>query len=234
MLFKSTPSLVSAAAVLLSTTACSAGEAENTHANIDPAENRVAITASSESKPANTAGTDGADDRPVRISTEQDKNALKMAEGACKASDFKQFLRAFSASWLVQERYTASRVDFGTVGSSRAMPMRQYLDQNNFPFAPMDNSYVTAESARFFDSDPDANWRKLVFVQLEFNTSSGNRQRVDWVSGVFERNLDPPPSDLEEGLGELLQPGSSGYVLFEPTVSCWQLTQDVNNPPEQP
>jgi hypothetical protein len=224
--------LLPMALLVTPTASCSAGGADEANASQDQAKDTAKAPAQPAKAP-NSAGTDGADDRPVRRETELDRNSLQMAEGACRSQDFKTFLRAFSASWLVREKYTAARVQFGSVGRSRPMYARQYLDQNNFPFAPMDNSYVTAESAMLFDMDPDAGWRKLAFVELEFNTSSDNRQRVDWVTGLFERNLDPPPDDLEEGLGKLIQPEASGYVLFEPSNECWLLTQDIVNPREE-
>lgn len=218
-------------AILLLTAACSGGEdgtrAEQ-KADITVLREDAALGDASVASEANTAGTDGADDRPRREMTESDRLSLGFAKDACKFNDFDGFFSAFIRSWAVRERYTAAKVQFGTAGRSRPMPMRQYLDQNNFPIAPMDMSYVTTESANMFDVND--NWKSLVFVELAFETASDNRQRVDWVSGKFERNLDPPPAYLEEGLGKLLEVKNRGYVLFEPTDSCWELTQDVLMP----
>jgi hypothetical protein len=218
-------------AILLLMASCSDGQAshkaEQTANTAISGDGAVLADAGSASQ-GNTAGTDGADDRPRREFTESDRLSIEMAENDCKFNEFAGFFRAFSRSWAVRERYTAVNVQFGSAGASRRMPMRQYLDQNNFPIAPMDNGYVTAESAMKFDLDGDnADWRSLVFVELSFETASDNRQRVDWVAGTFERNLDPPPAYLEEGLGKLLKAKSRGYLLFEPTDKCWELTQDV-------
>jgi hypothetical protein len=34
------------------------------------------------------------------------------------------------------------------------------------------------------------------------------------------------------GLGNLVQEtGSGGYLLFRPTATCWELVDDIRNPP---
>ena len=179
---------------------------------------------------ANTAGTDGADDRPRRTMTESDRLSLEMAQGACRSGDFNGFFLAFAGSWAVRDKYMAGKVNFGQEGRSRAMPRQQYLDQNNFPVSPIDFYWATADSYRNFEAngdDPD----KLVYVQLEFNTASDNRRRVDWTPGIFEAHVDTTGKEFGDGLGELVeQTGPGGYLLFYPTDDCWELVEDISVP----
>lgn len=217
--------------LLASTSACGGEAKEPREAGGSDAK---PVAAPAERAP-NTAGADGADDRPVRKMTESDTLFLEMAEGACKSDDFKSFFRAFGGSWAVREKYTADAIIFGMASKSYPKPRRRYLDQNDFPISPMDNAYATAESVMLFDSKPNASWRDLSYVQLEFNTASDNRQRVDWLPGIFEKHQSPPPPELEEGLGKMVQEtGGGGVLLFSPTKTCWELTQDVQNPFYQP
>jgi hypothetical protein len=179
----------------------------------------------------NTAGTDGANDRPDFKVTESDRLSLDMARQACRANDFKTFFQAYARSWLVRENYTAETVRFGEEGNTRDKSRRNYVDGQLFPIGILDNGWVTAETMRQFDADPEFNWRNSRYMELEFNTASDNRQRVDYQAGIFERNLDPPPPELEEGLGAMIEPiGPGGYLLFYPTDTCWELVQDASNP----
>ena len=218
--------------LLLSSAAACGGEAKETQA-VDGS-NASPVAATTGNAP-NTAGTAGADDRPVRTTTESDTLFLEMADGGCKSHDFRSFFWAYSGSWAVREKYTAETITVGMAGQSRPKPRRGYLDQNDFPIAPMDYEFVTAESAGLFESKRNASWRDLSYVQLEFNTASDNRQRVDWLPGIFQKHLTPPPPELEEGLGDMVRKtGGGGTLLFSPTKTCWELTQDVQNPMPQP
>lgn len=218
-----------AALTIMAMTACS-GEAENKAATAGPA--------GAAAPPAQTpkaAAPDSAENRPARTMTKSDRLTLEMADRACQSEDFSTFFRAYSGSWAVRERHTSAMVQFGVTGQSRAMPRRQYLDQNLYPLAPMDNAYATADSVQRFDGKVGASWRDLTYVELEFNTASDNRRRIDWLPGIFEMHLTPPPPELEEGLGKLVQQtGDGGTLLFRPTASCWELAEDIQNPPYQP
>lgn len=197
------------------------------------AKETAAAAAPAAARAPNTAGTDGADDRPRRVMTESDRLWLEMAEGGCRTDDFGSFLRAYGGSWAVREKYTAATVQFGTRGRSRAMPRQQYLDQNNFPITPIDYFWGTADSYRNFEANGD-DPSKLVYVQVEFNTAADNRRSVEWIPGIFQKDLNPPPPELQEGLGELVQQtGAGGQLLFYPTDTCWELVQDIGNPPFQ-
>ena len=178
------------------------------------------------------AVADKSDAAARRTPSESDRLALELAEAACKAVDFGPFFRAFGSSWAVREKYAASSVRVGVEGHSVDVPKRRYLDQNDYPVSPMDNDYVTAESATLFGSKAGTTWRDLRYVSVEFNTANDNRRRVDWLPGIFDKNLDPPPPGLEEGLGALVrQTGAGGYLLFYPTKDCWELVSDIRNAP---
>ena len=46
--------------------------------------------------------------------------------------------------------------------------------------------------------------------------------------GPAAKHLNPPPPDLEEGLGRMIrQTAPGGYLLFYPTKGCWELVSDV-------
>jgi hypothetical protein len=222
------------AALTVTLTGCGSGiadEAAPDKAGAGAGATDAAAAAPVAARAPNTAGTDGADDRPRRVMTESDRLWMQTAEGACQTDDFGTFLRAYGGSWAVREKYTAATVQYGTRGRSRAMPRQQYLDQNNFPITPVDYYWGTADSYRNFEAngnDPS----KLVYVQIEFNTAADNRRSVEWIPGIFQKDLNPPPPELEEGLGDLVQQtGNGGQLLFYPTATCWELAQDISNPP---
>jgi hypothetical protein len=218
---------VVAALLLLSGTACGK-EAAATRAADSPEAPPV-------SKAARTPDAADGATPPARTMTESDRLFLEMADGACNAVDFPSFFRAFSGSWAVRDKYTAATVTHGVTGKSAAQPRRSYLDRNVFPIAPMDYEFVTAESAARFERKPEASWRDLSYVQLEFNTANDNRHRIDWLPGIFQKHQTPPPPELEEGLGELVRAtGGGGTLLFFPTTTCWELVEDVRNPMPQP
>jgi hypothetical protein len=172
---------------------------------------------------------------PARTMTESDRLFLEMADGACNAVDFPSFFKAFSGSWAVRAKYTAATVEQGVTGQSRSETRRDYLGRDAFPVAPMDYEFVTAASAAAFEAKPDASWRDLSYVRLEFNTANDNRRRVDWLPGIFQKHQTPPPPELEEGLGELVRAtGGGGTLLFYPTETCWELVGDMRNPAPQP
>jgi len=222
----SIPAILAIMTSLVASAACS-GEPQDP-ARPAPVE---AVPAPGPAAIPNTAGTDGAQDRPRRVLTQSDRLRLEMAEGACRSQDFKSFFIAFTGSWAVRERYTAAEVGFGETGKSHKLTRRQYLDRNHYPLATIDYFFVTAETAMLFDEnggDSDV----LRYVLPEFNQAADNRARVDWLPGVFEKDLTPVPDDIGDGLGDLVQEtGSGGYLLFHPTADCWELVEDISNPP---
>ena len=219
-----------AALALFAVTACGSEAAGTT----DAADSAAQTAAPHSDRVANDPGA-AASGKAERTMTESDRLFLEMADRACNAVDFESFFKAYSGSWAVRAKYTAATVTHGATGKSRAEPRRSYLDQNAFPIAPMDYEFVTAESAAAFETKPDASWRDLSYVQLEFNTANDNRRRVDWLPGIFQKHQTPPPPELEEGLGELVRAtGGGGTLLFFPTETCWELVEDVRNPMPQP
>ncbi len=210
----------------ISTGACGSENADASAAVATPAP--VAQAEGAEAAVVETQ-TAAARDRPVM--TESDTIRLQMAEAACRQNDFKGFFKAFTGSWAVRERYTADQVSFGQTGQSRRLSRQTYADEDRYPVATMDYFYVTSESAAQFDrngGDP----KSLRYVQIEINQAGDGRNRVDWLPGIFEKDLTPPPRDLGDGLGDLVQEtGSGGYLLFRPTATCWELVDDIRNPP---
>lgn len=219
-----------AALALFAVTACGS-EAAGT---ADATDSAAPIAASQAGRAADGAGAAAASGQAGRTMTESDRLFLEMADGACEAVDFPAFFKAFSGSWAVRAKYTAATVTQGMTGKSSAQPRGAYLNRNDFPIAPMDYEFVTAESAAAFEAKPDASWRDLSYVQLEFNTANDNRRRVDWLPGIFQKHQTPPPPELEEGLGALVRAtGGGGTLLFFPTETCWELVEDVRNPMPQ-
>lgn len=161
--------------------------------------------------------------------SESDRLILEMAANACRTGDFRQFFQAFTRSEAVRERHTAKTVEFGTEGSTYRMPVRRYLDDHHYPLGIIDYAWMTRESAMLYEMDdvpPPV--EKVRYVQLIFETASDNRQRVEWLPGVFEKNLGRNLEDLGDGIGELVEPsGPGGYLLFFPTRDCWELVSDV-------
>jgi hypothetical protein len=187
--------------------------------------------------PASPREIPGGGVSPAEVATrsppgESDRLRLDMAEAACRARDFQGFFFAFSGSAAVRARYTAAEVGTGVRGSSRLVTRRDYLDQQSYPIATIDMAFVTAASAAAFARGEGADPKLLRHVELAFNEASDNRQRIDWTPGIFEKDLDPPPPHLEEGLGALVEAtGPGGTLLFRPTATCWELFEDVRNPP---
>jgi hypothetical protein len=161
--------------------------------------------------------------------SESDRLILEMAASGCRTGDFKQFFQAFTRSDVVRERYTAKTVEFGTEGSAYQMPARRYLGDRHYPLGIIDYYWMTRESAMLYDmDDAPPPVEKVRYVQLTFDTASDNRQRVEWLPGVFEKNLGRNLEELGDGIGDLIeQSGPGGYLLFFPTKDCWELVSDV-------
>lgn len=206
-------------------------DADNPQIAAEPT--NAAVAPPSQARQPNTAGAGGADERPVDVVTESDRLRLEMAVGACRDRDFGAFFQAFAGSSAVRAIYTANSIRFGEVGKSRVIKRKQYQQQKHFPLATIDYFYVTAESAMLFDTKGQ-NPSVLRYTQVEINKSGDGRVRVNWLPGIFERDLYPPPEDLQEGLGDLVQETDSGGSLhFRPTLKCWELVEDITNPPLQ-
>ena len=170
----------------------------------------------------------------ARTMDQRDELFLEMADRACRSEDFKSFFRAFSGSRAVRERHMAGILTVGVDGRSRAVTRRAYLSEIGFPVSPMDNDYVTAASAENFERLGNGKWRDLLYVRLDFDFAQDSRVRVEWTPGLFERQLDPPPPQLEEGLGQMVrQKGNGGILNFVPTSTCWKLSADINQTAEK-
>ncbi len=193
----------------------------NPSAEAGPTVTKAAATTAA---PAAAAATGAA--KPL---SESDRLILEMAAGGCRTGDFKQFFQAFTRSEVVRERYTAKTVEFGVEGSAYQMPAQRYLGDRHYPLGIIDYFWMTRESAMLYDmDDAPPPVEKVRYVQLTFETASDNRQRVEWLPGVFEKNLGRNLEDLGDGIGDLIEPsGPGGYLLFFPTKDCWELVSDV-------
>lgn len=163
--------------------------------------------------------------------SESDSIILEMAQSACREGNPSAFFGAFARSGSVRERYTGASVTVGRTGKTRKISRQKYVERDLFPITMMDYFYVTSDAGRGLETEggePDAQR----YVQLEISEASDRRLVVEWLPGIFEKDLTPPPPNLEDGLGELVQEtGSGGRLLFLPTDDCWELVADVKNPP---
>ena len=160
---------------------------------------------------ANTAGTDGAQDAPKRILTENDRNWIDQAANACKNREFKSLFEAFVRSAAVRDLYTADPITLSTKGEVRRLPRARYFD---FPIAMQDY--------RFISKNSEGAGPNVENVRLTFNQSQDDKHRIDWVrvryGGV---------GNDAEGEAEIIGTyGLPGYLIFEPTDTCWRLIED--------
>lgn len=139
--------------------------------------------------------------------SESDRFFLEEAAGACGRGDFPAFLWPFANSKVVREHYGVPR------GKA-----------DDFPIAMLDYSYVTGASLQRFEA-PGGGVEQLVYVQVDFSTSSDGTERIDWVPGRFEPDDGDGPGTLIEKTG----PG--GSLHFAKTADCWRLTRDIRNRP---
>ena len=167
--------------------------------------------AKSKSGMPNTAGTDGAQDAPQRVDTENDRQWIEEAANACKNREFTSLFAAFVRSAAVRDLYTADPITLSTKGEVRRLPRARYFD---FPIAMQDY--------RFISKNSEGAGPNVENVRLTFNQSQGDKHRIDWVrvryGGV---------GDDAEGEAEIIGTyGLPGYLIFEPTDTCWRLIED--------
>ncbi len=162
---------------------------------------------------------------------DSDSISLKFAQSACRERDPKALFMAYTQSRAVRERYTGVRVTVGRTDKTTKISRQRYLELEHYPLATIDYFYVTSEAGRASENVGDERDARR-YVQLEINQAGDRRFVVEWLPGIFEKDLTPPPPDLEDGLGRLVQEtGSGGRLLFFPTDDCWELVADVKNPP---
>lgn len=160
---------------------------------------------------ANTAGTDGAQDTPRYVVTDNDEYWIHEAETACRNSEFKSFFEAFVRSVGVRNRYTRDPIILSTKDTIRQVPRSRYFD---FPIAMSDHRFISKNTE---NGEPD-----VEFLRLTFNQSQSDKYRIDWVRVRYAGN-----GDDREGEAEIIGTfGLPGYLIFEPTENCWQLIED--------
>ena len=156
----------------------------------------------------NTAGTDSA---PQRIETENDRYWLEEAATACKNSEFKSFFVAFVRSAAVRDLYTADPITLSTNGKVKRSPRTGYFD---FPIGMTDHAFISRNSG--------ATEKEQSYVRLSFDQSQGDKYRIDWVR-VRYAGIGNDADGEAEIIGTH---GLPGYLIFEPTPTCWQLVED--------
>lgn len=158
----------------------------------------------------NTAGTDGAQDAPQRVETENDRYWIDNAAKACVRRDFKSFFESYVRSAAVRGQYTADPIAISTNGNVIQSPLSRYFD---FPIAMTDYRYISKNSEGTQSEE---------FLWLRFDQSQNGQYRVDWVRVRYAGI-----GNDAEGEAEIAGTyGLPGYLIFEPNDECWQLIED--------
>lgn len=143
-----------------------------------------------------------------------DDFARGQAEAACQSSDLPALFNAMALSDAVMRDFLAETVTMSLPDGHKDIPASDY---EALPIGMIDYSYVTRASLDAWEKDASA---ELTYVQVEFNQSNDNRWRADWteLTGPLLEGGEPE---------EQPQPtGRAGYLLFSPTQTCWEMTQD--------
>lgn len=189
---------------------CSSESVGKTQHQMNAVESETQQAAGARGKTQNTADTDGAQDAPQRVETENDRYWMDNAVEACIGSDFKRFFESFVRSAAVRERYTADPITVSTKGNVIQSPLNRYFD---FPIAMTDYRYISKNSE---DTEPKE------FLWLTFDRSLSDQKRVDWVrvryAGIGKDDQSEPEIAGTYGL--------PGYLIFGLTNNCWLLIED--------
>lgn len=145
---------------------------------------------------------------------DMDGLAHEQAEAACKGEDLPALFSAMAMSEAVTRDYLAETVRIVKPDGKADMASDAY---GPLPIAMVDFSYVTRASYDAWDKYPQA---ALVYVEMTFNQSSDNRWRADWVE------LSGPMIEGGEAEEQPEATERTGYFLFFPTETCWELVED--------
>lgn len=140
--------------------------------------------------------------------------AAEQSAAACAARDLPALFSAMTLSDSILRSYLAESVVFSDGETTQRIERAAYA---GLPIGTLDYTYVTRGALEAWEADPAA---PLTYVQVEFNQSQDDRWRVDWTE------LSGP---ILEGGDDDMQPvpvGRSGYLLFFPTATCWELVED--------
>lgn len=164
-----------------------------------------------------TQVTAHAADQPPAAPDQTDVLMLEQAKTACAAAEFKGFFEAFVLSQAVRAAYTADSIDVSVAGKSAPVARADYT---GFPIALIDYYWVSANSVVAVLADPKA---ELEHLKLQWNQSQTNIWRIDWQRVRYDGK-----SEGGDDLGNVIETyGQPGYLLFTPTETCWNLTQDT-------
>jgi len=144
--------------------------------------------------------------------SEHDRFWLEAAATACEDREFKSFFEAFVRSAAVRNRHLADPIAIIANGESIELARKLYVD---FPIAMADYTFVSKASEH-------AGPNKQEYLHLTFNQSQNSRYRVDWVRIRYAGN-----GNDADGEAEIARTyGKPGFLIFEPTQTCWRLVED--------
>ncbi len=137
--------------------------------------------------------------------------ARELITDACSRQDAQQFFEAITQSAVIRAEYSAPQINIvAYVGSEAAV--EQAAPPVDYPLTMVDYEYL---------ADYDADTGNGTPVKIEVNQSQSNQIRVDWTRVV----TDGVPTDGDARGTPIGDIGIPGYLLFEPTDTCWQLVE---------
>jgi hypothetical protein len=149
---------------------------------------------------------------PKQTESEIDRFWLETAATACENGEFKSFFEAFVRSVAVRNRHMADPIAILANRKSIKLALARYVD---FPIAMADYTFVSKASEH-------AGPNKQEYLHLTFNQSQSSRYRVDWVRIRYAGNGNDADGEAEIA-GTY---GKPGFLIFEPTQTCWRLIED--------
>jgi hypothetical protein len=157
---------------------------------------------------------------------ETDQMMLQQAETACKTADYREFFDAFISSKFVQQKYTASTIEYtlrnpdGKLLSSRKIAAWDYRD---FPIFMLDHYRKPTKPLTAGD--------KKEYVILELNVGRESDLHFEWARVRFDGKSEGgddlgSPLDMD---GVPYDPDGfkDGQLMFFPTSDCWVLVADT-------
>lgn len=160
----------------------------------------------------NTDNPQVAKNGPKQTESENDRFWLETAATACENGEFKSFFEAFVRSVAVRNRHLADPIAIIANGESIELARTLYVD---FPIAMSDYTFVSKASEHVGPN-------KQEYLHLTFNQSHNSRYRVDWVRIRYAGNGNDADGEAEIA-GTY---GKPGFLIFEPTQTCWRLVED--------
>ncbi len=137
--------------------------------------------------------------------------ARDMVTDACKRQDTQSFFEAITLSAVIRAEYSAPMVNVVAYVGSEAT-VEKMAPPVDYPLTLLDYEYLA-------DFSPETG--KGTQTKIEINQSQSNQIRVDWTRVT----TDGVPTEGDANGTPTGMIGIPGYILFEPTETCWQLTE---------